>query len=210
MLHLETVDGRSFAILKELMLLPELQEFSLVGGTALSLLYGHRISVDIDLFNNSKFNNEIVTGALRNKYQADFIMEESNNLAHFGIFCYIGDLKVDIVRTPHPLIRPIVEIDGIRMFSTEDIIAMKVQAILGRGKKKDFWDIAELLKHFTVKDFVELHKQKYSTQNLLISVPQAMVYFDDADESEDPISLKNQTWESVKKLISDKVREFLG
>jgi predicted nucleotidyltransferase component of viral defense system len=30
------------------------------------------------------------------------------------------------------------------VFSAEDIIAMKIQAFLGRGKKKDFWDIAEL------------------------------------------------------------------
>ncbi len=149
MLHLETVDGRSFAILKELMALLELQEFSLVGGTALSLLYGHRLSVDVDLFSNSKFTNQSIIDALKEKYQEDFMMEESANLAHFGIFCYLGDLKVDIVRTPHQLIRPIIEIDGIRMFSPEDIIAMKVQAILGRGKKKDFWDIAELLKHFT-------------------------------------------------------------
>lgn len=210
MLHHETVDGRSFAILKELMLLPELKDFCLVGGTALSLIYGHRISLDIDLFSNSKFKNEIIIDALKNKYQGDFIMEENSNLAHFGIFGYVGDLKLDIVRTPHPLIRPVVEIDGIRMFSPEDIIAMKVQAILGRGKKKDFWDIAELLNHFSVKDFVEFHKEKYSTQNLLISVPQAMVYFDDADESEEPISLKNQTWISVKKQITETVRAYLS
>jgi hypothetical protein len=68
------------------------------------------------------------------------------------------------------------------MFSTEDSIAMKVQAILGRGKKKDFWDIAELLKHFTVSDFIQFHMEKYSSQNLLITVPQAMTYFADAED----------------------------
>ena len=95
------------------------------------------------------------------------------------------------------------------MFATEDIIAMKVQAILGRGKKKDFWDIAELLNHFSVNDFIIFHKEKYTTQNLLITVPQAITYFSDAEESEDPISLKKQTWETVKKVISSKVDEFL-
>lgn len=95
------------------------------------------------------------------------------------------------------------------MFATEDIIAMKVQAILGRGKKKDFWDIAELLNHFSVNDFIIFHKEKYTTQNLLITVPQAITYFSDAEESEDPISLKKQTWETVKKVISVKVDEFL-
>lgn len=99
--------------------------------------------------------------------------------------------------------------DEIRMFSAEDMIAMKVQAILGRGKKKDFWDIAELLKHFTVSDFIQFHKEKYSSQNLLITVPQAMTYFPDAEESEDPVSLKKQTWETVKEFINAKVREYL-
>jgi predicted nucleotidyltransferase component of viral defense system len=95
------------------------------------------------------------------------------------------------------------------MFSTEDIIAMKVQAILGRGRKKDFWDIAELLKHFSIKDFVQFHQEKYATQNLLITVPQAITFFADAEESEDPVSLKKQTWKSVQKFIKSKVSEYL-
>ena len=86
---------------------------------------------------------------------------------------------------------------------------MKIQAILGRGKKKDFWDIAELLKQYTVSDFVKNHKQKYSTQNLLISIPQVMVYFQDADEDENPVSLKSQTWEKVQKSIQKKIAEHL-
>ena len=95
------------------------------------------------------------------------------------------------------------------MFSDEDIIAMKVQATLGRGKKKDFWDIAELLETYTVEDFVKFHKEKYNTQNLLITVPQAISYFADAEESEDPISLKGQSWDNIKAKIQEKVSEYL-
>ena len=91
------------------------------------------------------------------------------------------------------------------MYATEDIIAMKVQAVLGRAKKKKFWDIAELLQHYSVADFIQFHEEKFSTQNLLITVPQAITFYADADESENPISLKNQTWESVQKIISNKV-----
>jgi hypothetical protein len=86
---------------------------------------------------------------------------------------------------------------------------MKVQAILGRGKKKDFWDVAELLNHFSIADFINFHKEKYVSQNLLITVPQAITYFADAEESEDPVSLKKQTWETVKRFISSKVNEYL-
>ena len=207
MLHLETVEPRAFSILNQLMKIPELKNFSLVGGTALSLLYGHRISVDLDLFSNKSFENDKIISTLRNKYHEKFIMEEKP--PHFGIFCFLDDVKVDLVKHPHSLIRPEVIYNGLRMFSIEDIIAMKVQAILGRGKKKDFWDIAELLNHFTVRDFIKFHSEKYSTQNLLITVPQAITYFADAEESEDPISLKNQTWESVQEFIKGKVREYL-
>ncbi len=86
---------------------------------------------------------------------------------------------------------------------------MKIQAILGRGKKKDFWDMAELLQDFSIKNIITFHHQKYPSQQLLISIPQAITYFADADESEDPISLKGQTWESVQKIIQSHVNEYL-
>lgn len=207
MLHTKTVEPHTFSILKELMTIPELLNFSLVGGTALSLLYGHRMSIDLDLFSNKVFENWIVTEALKNRFQDKFVMEEKQ--ARFGIFCYIDEVKVDIIRHPHPLIRPETTVEDIRMFSVEDIIAMKVQAILGRGKKKDFWDIAELLQHFSIKEFIQFHKEKYTTQNLLITVPQAITYFADAEESEAPISLKNQTWQNVQEFIQKKVRDYL-
>jgi predicted nucleotidyltransferase component of viral defense system len=207
MLQIKTVEPRAFSILNQLMDIPELKDFSLVGGTALALLYAHRKSVDLDLFSNKIFESLEIINALKNKFKDSFNNRSTN--PRFGIFCFIDEIKIDIIRHPHPLIRSLQTIDNIRLISIEDIIAMKVQALLGRGKKKDFWDIAELLKHFSVADFIQFHQEKYATQNLLITVPQAITYFADADESEDPISLKNQTWESVKEFINAKVREYL-
>ena len=207
MLQTETVEPHTFSILKQLMEMPELKDFSLVGGTALSLLYGHRLSVDLDLFSNKLFDNEVIVDVLEKKFKQSFVNRSTN--PRFGIFCFIDNVKIDIIRHPHTLIRPQLNIDCIRMVSTEDIIAMKVQAILGRGKKKYFWDIAELLQHFSVADFIQFHKEKYATQNLLITVPHAITFFLDADDSEDPISLKNQTWEKVRSFINKKVSDFL-
>jgi hypothetical protein len=207
MLRIETVEPHTFSVLNKLMQMPELQGFALVGGTALSLLYGHRMSVDLDLFSNKPFENIEIINALEKTFGSAFDNRSSN--PRFGIFCFVDEVKIDIVRHPHPLIRPQFELEGIRMFSTEDIVAMKVQAILGRAKKKDFWDVAELLKHYSVSDFINFHKEKYTTQNLFITVPQAITYFADADESEDPISLQKQTWENVQKFIGKKVSEYL-
>lgn len=208
MLHLETVEPHTLSVLKKLLGLKGLKSFSLVGGTALSLLFGHRKSVDLDLFSNEKFTNDSLISELKKNFGSGFSMEQKPPF--FGIFCYIDAVKVDLVRHPHLLIRPQQEHDGIRMFSTEDIVAMKVQAVLQRGRKKDFWDIAELLNHFPVTDFIKFHKEKYETQNLAISVPQAISYFADAEEDENPVSLKKQTWKSVQRAINTKVRTFLA
>ena len=86
---------------------------------------------------------------------------------------------------------------------------MKIQAILGRAKKKDFWDLAQLLERYSVSEIISYYSKKFPSQQLLISIPQAITYFDEAEESEDPISLKDQTWESVKKIIQQKVNDYL-
>jgi len=131
--------------------IPELRNFSLVGGTALSLCYGHRKSIDLDLFSNKPFDNPAIIATLEKFFKKSFVNRTTN--PRFGIFGFIDEVKINIIRHPHPLIRPELNIDGIRMFSTEDIIAMKVQAILGRGKRKDFWDVAELLNHYSISDY---------------------------------------------------------
>lgn len=207
MLHLETIEPRTFTVLERLMQLKALYPFSLVGGTALSLRYGHRTSVDLDLFNHKKFDHEPIVKALKKEFGKGYNTE--SRTARWGIFCYLDDVKVDIVYHPHLPIGPLEETNTIRMYSDEDIIAMKLNAIIGRGKKKDFWDLYELLHHYPLQDMIRFHETKFPEQNLLITIPQAIVYFDDAEESEEPVSLKGQTWPSVKKYIQRYVSDFL-
>ncbi|GHT76738.1 hypothetical protein AGMMS50262_15780 [Bacteroidia bacterium] len=127
-----------------------------------------------------------------------------------GIFCYINDIKVDLVKYHYfPVIASVEDTDGIRLLNDKDLIAMKVNAILRRGVKKDFWDIAELMQHYTITDFVNYYTQKYPNQRQLISIPRALIYFEDAEKSENPICLNEQTWEDVKTVIRKKVNEFL-
>lgn len=190
------------------MRLPQLKNFYLVGGTALSLRYGHRISVDLDFFGHEEFEKENILRILEIEFGNEFAF--AGNPANWGIFCFIQDVKIDIIRYNHPIIAPTVQIDSIRMYSTEDLIAMKLNAVLGRGVKKDLWDIYELLHHYSLEQMIDFHSKKYPSNQLLISIPQALTYFEDAENSEEPVSLRGQTWDAVKTLIRHKVNEFLS
>ncbi len=207
MLHTSTVEPNTLSLLKKIMELPELKSFSLVGGTALSLKLGHRISIDLDLFSNEKSDISKLNIVLQNNFGSNFINE--NLHIDFAIFCTIQNVKVDILHYPYLPISKIEVVDGIRMYSNMDIAAMKINAILGRGQKKDFFDLAELLKHYSLNEILDWYNQKYKSQQLLISIPNALTYFEDAELSPDPISLNGQTWEAVKKMLQQRVREFL-
>jgi hypothetical protein len=208
MLHQSTVEPRTFSLLKHLLDLKELENFALVGGTALSLKFGHRISVDLDLFSQQKLDITLINEQLKTIYGKDFSNENPN--LKFAIFCFINEVKIDFVHYPHQLLKPIETIEGIRMYSNEDIAAMKINAILGRGAKKDFYDLAELLKHFRLKDIIDFHRKKFPDNTILISIPNAITYFEDAEASPDPVSLNGKTWEEVKKELQKHVRDFLS
>ena len=207
MLHTETVEPGTLSLLKKLMGLQSLKPFALVGGTALSLRYGHRSSVDLDLFLHEKFDFKSIENELKNVFGSDFNYESGHK--NIGIFCYIQKIKVDIVYFPHKPIAAIEEVDNIRMYSSADISAMKIQAILGRARKKDFWDLHELLQHYPLQQLIDWHKQKYPSQMLAISIPNAITYFAEAEESDTPVSFKNQNWDQIKKGISKKVSDYL-
>ncbi|MGN7885394.1 nucleotidyl transferase AbiEii/AbiGii toxin family protein [Dyadobacter sp. 22481] len=68
MLHEETVEASTLALIRRLMADEKLADFYLVGGTALSLRLGHRISIDIDLFIGKDFDSAAVCEHLKAMY----------------------------------------------------------------------------------------------------------------------------------------------
>lgn len=208
MLHLKTLEPATFSLLKELMKLPQLGSFSLVGGTALALRYGHRSSVDLDLFSHEEFDIHELENILHQKFKEEYIIERGHKKV--GLFSYVRGIKVDFVYYPFKLIGPVEHVQSLRMYSSQDIAAMKIQAILGRGKKKDFYDLYELFRHFSLQQIINWHMEKYHGQMLAISIPNAITYFVDAEDSETPVSFKRQTWDEVKNGIKKVVRDYLS
>src|SRR5580658_3176666 len=139
MLREETVEPATLGLLKKMVVLPELKQFRLVGGTALSLLFGHRRSIDLDLFTDQPLEKDILIPALENVFGE----VAPTNDRHKNIYqCTIQDVKVDFVSVKDPFLNPVQIIEGIPFADTKDLIALKLNAVKGRGVKKDFWDVA--------------------------------------------------------------------
>lgn len=204
MLYTQTVEPATLELLRELMSIPELEQFVLVGGTNLSLRLGHRRSIDIDLFSNKPFDIDTAKRAISSHFPDAVKTDELKQT----LWYILRGVKTDIVLHEYQYLEPVLDIDGIRLASIPDIISMKLGAVSGRGAKKDFWDVAELLNTYTIKDMLRFYKMKYTSDDVGFVV-RSLVYFDDAEMQDDPISLRNITWAQVKKKIEQAVKEYV-
>jgi Nucleotidyl transferase AbiEii toxin, Type IV TA system len=205
MLFLNTVKSETYELLQKLMQIPELSEFVLVGGTNLSLKFGHRISVDLDLFTDKPFDlDEVFIGIVKTLPQSIKLDQRKQT-----IWLNIDGIKVDIILHEYPYLRPIEVIDNVRFMSVEDIIPMKLEAMATRGVKKDFWDINELLNHYTLPKMIEFYQAKYPNSDVG-HVLLSMTYFVDAEYQKDnPEDLKGTTWEQVKTNMQTTIEQYV-
>ena len=203
MLHKQAVEERTFNLLRELMSFKPLADFSLVGGTALALMLGHRKSIDLDFFCGKNFDIAAMHKKLKIHFKdrINIVSSEKNPL---GIFSLIDDIKIDICRHPFPLIKPLLIEDGLRLWSLEDLAASKVFAISSRATKKDFWDIDRLLDIFSIEEIASFYSLRYE-QNLAIAVSKMLTYFNEAEKTKEPVCLLGKTWPKVKKSIFKKI-----
>ena len=126
-----------------------------------------------------------------------------------GITSVSVSIKCDFVNhSTHKLINPCFIEDGIRMFSIQDIAAMKLNAICGRGSKKDFYIIYSLLQLFTLKELLEFYDYKFQSDNSWMAL-RSMQYFEDADLQEEPELINSfPKWVKIKDFLTKIVNGF--
>ena len=202
MLHTETVDGATLELIRQLQADPVLEGFVLVGGTALSLQIGHRISIDIYFFTRNDFDTQQLLQHLEQKYQFQEQYRNINTLK--GI---INSVFVDFITHNYHMIKPNEHIEKITMASKPDIAAMKVNAIAGNGTRvKDFIDIYFLLKEFSFSTIISFYKSKYNSRNDFHAI-KSLTYFDDVNEEEWPrmVLEKDLTLKKLKETLIRKM-----
>lgn len=214
-LHYETVSTLLINTLRKLMDSDVFKPFRLVGGTNLSLQFGHRISDDIDLFTDAAYGSldfSVFEQYLQWTFPFFDTPFRTDNVG-FGRMYYIGlngedTVKLDLMYTDE-FFSPAIDIDGIRFASPEQVVAMKMQAIATGGRKKDWWDIHMLLEYFSLEEMLDLHKRwqpwTHDRQQLL----EALTDFSVADTQPDPRCLFGKDWDFIKLDIIDAVTAIL-
>jgi len=176
--------------------------FRLVGGTALSLQLGHRESVDIDLFTETPYG-EIDFDLIDKHLKANFdYIDSFDGPVAMGKSYFIGNsaddcIKLDLFYTD-PFIRPVLNVDGIRLASLDDITAMKIDVVSRVARKKDFWDLHELLDYYSIPQMILLHEERYPYSHDSTEILTNFTNFEAADNDFEPICLKGKYWEIIK------------
>ena len=182
--------------------MPLLSNCRLVDGTALALQLGHRRSIDLDFFGAIDENAQTVFDELDTQFDV-FLESQSKRITVFKI----NGIKVDIVNYPFQWLEPQIETDGVRMAGLKDIAAMKLEAIVNRGTKKDFIDLFFLLQHFTMRQMLDFYLQKYP-KGSVFNVIRSVVYFDDAEKYVMPDMLFPLKWDDAKEYIRNVVEKL--
>lgn len=205
MLHLEAIDPHTLELLKRLQRLPALADTRLVGGTALALQLGHRVSVDLDVFGRWDYFVDM-TSLLG---QVGSVEKQSGTPDGKMQFFYVDDVKVDCVSYDmYEWIEPPVEEDGMRLAGIKDIGAMKINAITNRGTRKDFVDLARLLDDFSLEDIFGWYQSKYPQANPALAL-RSMSYFVDAEAMPMPQMLIDFDWDAAVEKIRASVRNLV-
>ncbi len=198
-------------VLATLMDEPLFAPFRLVGGTNLSLRFGHRLSDDIDMFTDAEYRS-LDFRTFEDYFDSKFpycYCNTSTSIVGFGRGYCVGNSKDDYVKVDlmysDPFLHEPEPIDGIRLASVEDIAAMKLNVISRGGRKKDFWDLHHLLSVYSIPQMLSFHAARYHWEHDEKELLLKIVDFAEADNQPDPRCLAGKQWDEIKLDIIESV-----
>lgn len=203
-IYTETLPKATEEVLNKINNIPDLQNFYLSGGTALSLQLGHRESEDLDFFSQNQFNPQLLQEKLLKISPLKGTSLEENTLNTF-----LEKVKLQFLYYPYNMLEKPSMWNGLYLSSIIDIACTKLITISDRGSKKDFIDIYFILKEIILSNLFDKLEEKYKNINYnQTHILKSLVYFEDAEAQPMPRMHIQVKWEEVKKTIITKVKEF--
>lgn len=199
--HPEVVSPQALELIGALSALPQLKACYLAGGTGLALQCGHRLSADLDFFSSRNPLGSSEREALKeklSKLRGFKIRDEKEGTLH----ALARGVEISFLRYSYPLLRRPLRWKGLNIASMPDIGLMKIGAIIGRGSRKDFRDLREICRKIRLADLIRWAPKKFSAaEDFMFQASKALAYFDDAEAEPEPVLLRKEPWEDVKKYF---------
>jgi hypothetical protein len=181
------------------------RRFYLAGGTALALRLGHRRSVDLDFFSEAdeleRATRSEILRAL-DPLNPQTIEDTIGNLLlqaidlHIGFFSY----SYALLESPDP-------IENVAVASAVDIGLMKLDALISRGSRKDFYDLYFIAQQISLADLLERGPIKYPhARDFELMAIESMVLFENADQDLQPALFIDLPWEQVRQFFISQAR----
>ena len=188
--------------------LPFIDQFYLAGGTGLALHLGHRFSIDLDFFSA----DPDAVGPDARSVLRETLDDPTLSITHDKDATFVATWRsvgISFFRLHlYPQIQTPVLARGVPIATLEEIGAMKLAAIIGRGTRKDLVDLYYILQQVPAESLFQVASLKYtSVRSFSISATRALAYFSDAEALPMPLMIDRTPWETMKRYLEHQAME---
>lgn len=186
---------------------PFARRFYLAGGTALALRLGHRRSVDLDFFSET---DQLAQASRQEILRAlGPLLPQALEDVDGNLLLRVSDLHVGFFSYGYPLLEPTDSVEGVAVASLVDVGLMKLDALISRGSRKDFYDVYAIVRQVPLADLLVLAQSKYPhVRDFELMAVESLVLFDNADRDVQPALLVDWPWEQVRQFFIDQARNL--
>ena len=187
-------------------LLKNFSNFYLVGGTALALQIGHRISVDFDLFCPDGIPKTLLS-KVKKVFNDNTVGAAVNNSDELTVF--IDEYKITFLRYPFSVLFNFVIYKGIKLLDLREIAVAKAYTIGRRGMYKDYIDLYFLIskENISINEIIKLSEKKYKDEFNSRLFLEQLIYLEDVEEAEILFLKKPVSRIEIKKFFIEQVKE---
>lgn len=211
-MYWDIIDKERFMLLKSISDNVSISDYYMIGGTALSLQLKLRESFDFDFCVQTEFNNELLLDELKKLGELEVLQNQKGtcdvilNGVQVSFFYFPNKLQEEFIKTK--------DVPKLKIASILDIAVMKLVAIGGRGAKKDFFDLYNIIKkrNISIKELVIGLIDKYGKDINYVNIIMGLSYFEDAENEILPKTFIEYDWQNIKKFfisIQDEFQEQL-
>jgi len=185
------------------------RRFYLAGGTALALRMGHRRSVDLDFFSETDEIHERTRQELIRSFSARHAQVIEN--VDGNLLLLVDGLHVGFFSYGYPLLEPVQTVANIGLASLLDIGLMKLDAVIGRGSRKDFYDLYILSRKIPLSELLKAGERKYpQVRDFPLMALEGLLQFDNADRDLQPEMLVELPWDIVREFFVEQGKRLGG